>query len=491
MQTAGRTVAFSAGTVMISLLALLLFPVTVPAVVRVRRRRGRGPRRDRVGDRAARDPRGARSARREGPRVQGASRRATDGFWGRQAERVMRHPVPYAVGVSAVLVVLGDPVPQLQPRPDRRPGRAGRRVAAAPPTDQIRENFASREADALAGAASPDVDLDSRRGRRIDALRQAARRAARASRAVDAATGFYLVIDGDGRRRPRRPTTSSAAVRSRTTATRHVAVGRARRSSRISADGRAARRGHPRDRRAVRRSPSPGTSARLVDTKAVRARPAAVALGLIALATFVLLFLMTGSLLVPLKALVLNVLSLTATFGAMVWIFQEGHFAGPARLHADRDASTCSRRSSCSASRSGCRWTTRCSSSRASRRSTTSTATTSARSRSGSRRPGASSPRRRCCSRSCSSASRRRRSSIVKLFGVGLALAVLVDAFLIRATLVPAFMRLAGRVQLVVAALAAALAPALRDLGERADRHPRPGVRGHQIGSGAGREWQS
>ncbi|MET0490569.1 MAG: MMPL family transporter, partial [Acidimicrobiales bacterium] len=34
---------------------------------------------------------------------------------------------------------------------------------------------------------------------------------------------------------------------------------------------------------------------------------------------------------------------------------------------------------------------------------------------------------------------------VVKLFGVGLALAVLVDAFLIRATLVPAFMRLAGR----------------------------------------------
>ena len=48
----------------------------------------------------------------------------------------------------------------------------------------------------------------------------------------------------------------------------------------------------------------------------------------IAVATFVLLFLMFGSVLVPLKALVLNVLSLTATFGAMVWIFQEGHLRG-------------------------------------------------------------------------------------------------------------------------------------------------------------------
>ncbi len=48
-------------------------------------------------------------------------------------------------------------------------------------------------------------------------------------------------------------------------------------------------------------------------------------LGLIAVIMFVLLFLLTGSIVMPLKALVLNILSLTATFGAMVWIFQDGH----------------------------------------------------------------------------------------------------------------------------------------------------------------------
>jgi RND superfamily putative drug exporter len=53
-----------------------------------------------------------------------------------------------------------------------------------------------------------------------------------------------------------------------------------------------------------------------------------LALGLIALATFVVLFLFTGSVVVPLKALVLNMLSLTATFGAMVWVFQDGHLSG-------------------------------------------------------------------------------------------------------------------------------------------------------------------
>ncbi|MCZ8381217.1 MMPL family transporter [Mycobacterium sp. CPCC 205372] len=51
-------------------------------------------------------------------------------------------------------------------------------------------------------------------------------------------------------------------------------------------------------------------------------------LALIAVVMFVLLFALSGSLVIPLKALVLNVLSLTATFGAMVWIFQDGHLGG-------------------------------------------------------------------------------------------------------------------------------------------------------------------
>ena len=48
-------------------------------------------------------------------------------------------------------------------------------------------------------------------------------------------------------------------------------------------------------------------------------------LAIIAVVTFVLLFLLTGSVVLPAKALILNVLSLTAAFGALVWIFQDGH----------------------------------------------------------------------------------------------------------------------------------------------------------------------
>ncbi|OAN34545.1 MMPL family transporter [Mycolicibacterium iranicum] len=53
-----------------------------------------------------------------------------------------------------------------------------------------------------------------------------------------------------------------------------------------------------------------------------------VVLGSIAAIMFVLLFLLTGSVAIPIKALVLNILSLTAAFGAMVWIFQDGHLGG-------------------------------------------------------------------------------------------------------------------------------------------------------------------
>ncbi|MBO0880114.1 MAG: MMPL family transporter [Mycobacterium sp.] len=51
-------------------------------------------------------------------------------------------------------------------------------------------------------------------------------------------------------------------------------------------------------------------------------------LAVIGAVTFLLLFVLTGSVVLPLKALLLNVLSLSATFGALVWIFQDGHFGG-------------------------------------------------------------------------------------------------------------------------------------------------------------------
>ncbi len=49
---------------------------------------------------------------------------------------------------------------------------------------------------------------------------------------------------------------------------------------------------------------------------------------LTAVATFVLLFLAFGSVVLPIKAIVMNILSLAATFGVIVWVFQWGHLSG-------------------------------------------------------------------------------------------------------------------------------------------------------------------
>jgi RND superfamily putative drug exporter len=49
---------------------------------------------------------------------------------------------------------------------------------------------------------------------------------------------------------------------------------------------------------------------------------------LTAAATFVLLFLAFGSVVLPVKAIVMNILSLSATFGVIVWVFQWGHLSG-------------------------------------------------------------------------------------------------------------------------------------------------------------------
>jgi len=48
----------------------------------------------------------------------------------------------------------------------------------------------------------------------------------------------------------------------------------------------------------------------------------------VVLATYVVLVLLLGSVVLPLKAVLMNFLSITASYGALVWIFQEGHLAG-------------------------------------------------------------------------------------------------------------------------------------------------------------------
>ncbi len=53
-----------------------------------------------------------------------------------------------------------------------------------------------------------------------------------------------------------------------------------------------------------------------------------LAVGFVVLATYLVLFLLLGSVVLPLKAVLMNFLSISASFGALVWIFQDGHLAG-------------------------------------------------------------------------------------------------------------------------------------------------------------------
>jgi len=68
-----------------------------------------------------------------------------------------------------------------------------------------------------------------------------------------------------------------------------------------------------------------GDAASLVDYQSTLLHRAPFAAGIVVLATFLLLFLFTGSIVVPLKALVMNTLSLGASLGALAWVFQDGH----------------------------------------------------------------------------------------------------------------------------------------------------------------------
>ena len=227
----------------------------------------------------------------------------------------MRRPVPIALGVVAVLLVLGTPF--LGARfglPDDRvlPESATSRQVQ----DQIRRNFTSLEAAALsvlateAGPASPDRDaaLD-RYAAALSSIEGVAR--------VDAATGSYQ----DGAQ-VLGPTAASARF-----------VGEVGTWLAVVPSIEPISEAGEQLVHDVREAPAPfetqvaGPSAQLVDTKASITSRLPLALAIIAVVTFVLLFLMTGSILVPVKAIVLNLLSLTATFGAMAWIFQEGHFA--------------------------------------------------------------------------------------------------------------------------------------------------------------------
>jgi RND superfamily putative drug exporter len=432
--TAGRTVGFSALTVAASLCALLVFPlaflksfayagiavatlaglyavVVLPALLAVLGRR--------VDSLALR--------RRAIPRPE-------DGFWHRMATRVMRRPIPFATAAILLLLVLGSPALGIKlGLPDDRvlPANAPARGV----TDVIRHEFSSEEAGALSVVA-PGVDATAHAAE-IDAYAHQLAALPGVAR-VDASTGSYLpggaVL----------PALANPGVY-----TRFVTDGATFLSVVPSVEPLSDQGEHlVHDVRSLHPPfgvEVSGMSAQLVDSKAGLFGKLPLALLIIAAITFVLMFLMFGSVVVPVKAVVMNLLSLTATFGAMVWIFQDGHlsqslgftptgmidsttpilmFCIAFGLSMDYEVFLLSRIKE-EHDRTG--------------DNESSVAL-------GLERTGRIVTAAALLISVVFIAFSTSHVTFIKLFGVGLALAVLMDAFIIRGILVPAFMRLAGEV---------------------------------------------
>jgi RND superfamily putative drug exporter len=315
VETAGRTVAFSAITVAISLSALLIFPlyflrsfayggigvlvvamlisvVSLPALLAVL-----GPRVDSL-----------RLFHRRDVHV-------GEGFWHRLATGVMRRPGMVAIAGVTVLVALGLPFLNVEwGVPDDRVLPASAEVRQQ--SDILRNEFDSSEGDAFAIVATGGTDDAS-----IAAFASEVSRVDGVAR-VDSAVGRFV----DGANVVTDPSLVQFASRSSASgdATWFNVVPEVEPISVEAEEMVSVLRSidAPFDETLVG-----GASAALVDSKSAIFSLVPIAAVIIVVATFALLFLMFGSLLVPVKAIVLNVLSLTATFGLMVWVFQEGNGA--------------------------------------------------------------------------------------------------------------------------------------------------------------------
>ncbi len=316
VRTAGKTVAFSALTVALSLAALMVFPlyflrsfayagiavvilaaavaiVFLPALLVVL-----GPKIDSV----------SLWKRRSKP--------VGEGFWHTIATGVMRRPVPFATIVIALLLVFGAPFFGVDwgSADDRvLPADASSRVVS----DQIRQNFSTNEATALSVVAPGFGDPAQRTSDIDDYASELSELDGVAT--VGALTGTYA--DGQRVAAP-----DASSKRFAGTDGTWFSVGSNREA--YSAAGEALV-GDIRSLEGPFETKVTGQSADLVDLKQSLFDRVPLAAGMIAVTTFVLLFLVFGSVLVPIKAIVLNLLSLTATFGVAVWVFQEGHLSGP------------------------------------------------------------------------------------------------------------------------------------------------------------------
>jgi trehalose monomycolate/heme transporter len=316
--TAGRTIAVSGVTVAVALTSLMLFPevflrsmgyggvatvlvdmvaalTVLPALLAVL-----GPRVNAL--------RARRSLRPVPAGQPGAAEAvpAQEGGWYRLAHAVMRRPVAFAAVIVVALLALGLPFLRIS--------WGGTDARALPATAQARQVTEALNRDFPVNSTSP-----------IEAVVTLAEPAGgpAGQAALTAYTGRLTRLAG----------VTGADITAMSGDRARVDIGYTPNPTSTAARQIVQR---------VRAAPVPagaavlvgGTTAQLVDElSSLGATLPWMALLVIA-STFILLFLAFGSVVLPVKAIAMNVLSLSATFGAIVWIFQWGHLSGPLQFTA-------------------------------------------------------------------------------------------------------------------------------------------------------------
>ena len=297
MATAGRTVLFSSATVAAAVASLLVFPqrflysmgiggaltaifaavmslTLLPALLAV------------LGTRV--DSFAPRRFRRSLEREAGTER---SGGWYRLSRFVMRRPARTAIVAAAVLLFAG--IPFLDIRftgvdASVLPERTSSRVVE----DALSEQFDSDRSSAayvLAEGSSRDAAALADRVRAIDGVTSVAE-----PERLGADGPWRLQVLTAGRPLGEPAKDAVEAIRDAGGAT--VQVG--------------------------------GQTAGFLDQQESLSAHLPIALAILAVSTLAILFLMTGSIVLPIKALVMNLLTLSAALGILVWIFQDGHLEG-------------------------------------------------------------------------------------------------------------------------------------------------------------------
>ncbi|MET9778863.1 MMPL family transporter [Streptomyces sp. NPDC006367] len=299
-RTAGRTVVFSGVTVAVSLCALLVFPffflssfayagilVVLTAVA------------------------GAvlflpAALARWGHRVERPAA-PPSGFWHRTALAAMRRPLLAGAGVLTVLLVAASPLLGLRfGLPDERTLPEG--TSSRTTSEIVHREFAAEPTDTV------QVVLDEPAATRAYA---AALSRLPGVFQVDAPEGVYRHGERTGAPGQDRLTAPDGGVRLAVVPTQAAMYGDV-----------------PAFVERIRDLPAPapvlvgGYPAETTDFRATLLDRLPYAVAIVLAATYVILFLMTGSVLLPVKATVLNLLSLSVMFGCLVWVFQDGNLSG-------------------------------------------------------------------------------------------------------------------------------------------------------------------